>query len=143
MLGHLRSRRVIYTSSRFCCRPFSEPTQGLQKAKTWYQFVRGVVLGDGRHTRLWQDVWVGDCNLKTCFPKLYNISIDQQISVEEANSGGWNLRFRRSLAAVEAGEWSQLRTSLVGRRFRDRVTRWSGNWRPKDLILPDRYIASW
>ena len=37
--------------------------QCLQKTGSWYQFGRGVILGDGRHTKLWLDVWAGDSSL--------------------------------------------------------------------------------
>jgi len=44
--------------------------------------IRGVV-GDGRGTYFWHDTWVGEIPLKNKFPRLFDLSVDKECSVEK------------------------------------------------------------
>ncbi|XP_068487096.1 uncharacterized protein [Phaseolus vulgaris] len=78
----------------------------------WFQAEMGWRLGHSDRVKFWDDVWVGNTNLKSEFPKLYSLSCNQSQTVEEV--GGWegdvwrwNLRWRRA-------EWeSVLETDLT------------------------------
>ena len=43
----------------------------------WFQAGMGWKLGRGNKARFWEDVWVGNTNLKTLFPRLYSLSYNQ------------------------------------------------------------------
>ncbi|RLM55419.1 hypothetical protein C2845_PM10G10820 [Panicum miliaceum] len=70
-----------------------------------------MVVGDGRKTRFWQDVWSGGCSFMVKFPHLFKISSDQAISVAEAGNVEWRLQFRRNLGRIEL-EWATLQQEL-------------------------------
>jgi len=53
----------------------------------WFQQQLGWKLGRGDKIRFWEDVWVGNNNLKTLFPILFSISLNQEQRVEEV--GEW------------------------------------------------------
>jgi len=52
-------------------------------------FEKGVrwKVGVGDKIRLWEDWWVGQCNLREMYPGIYTISLDQGRNVGEV--GGW------------------------------------------------------
>jgi len=52
----------------------------------------GWKLGCGDKIKFWEDVWIGNCNLKTLFPRLYSLSLNQGQKVEEVGvweESGW------------------------------------------------------
>ena len=53
----------------------------------WFQGQVGWILGGGDKVRFWEDVWVGSSNLKTLFPRLYSLSLNQGQRVEEVGGG--------------------------------------------------------
>jgi len=56
----------------------------------------------GSQTSFWEDVWLGDCALKTQFLNLFNFSSDPYVSVADIlKDGTCNLKFRRSLIQPE------------------------------------------
>ena len=66
-----------------------------------FQAEMGWKLGCGDRVKFWEDVWVGNTNLKSVFPRLYSLSCNLSQTVEEV--GGWegdvwqwNLRWRRA-----------------------------------------------
>jgi len=80
----------------------------------WFQAEMGWRLGCSDRVKFWEDVWVGNTNLKSLFPRLHTISCNQSQKVEEL--GGWegdvwrwNLRWRQVIF-----EWeSVLETDLA------------------------------
>ena len=76
------------------------------------------------------DVWVGNTNLKSAFPRLYTISCNQSQTVEEVvmwegDVWRWNLRWRRARF-----EWeSVMETDLVSYISRAVITRQERNTR--------------
>lgn len=50
-------------------------------------FVRKRV-GNGAQTSFGHDIWLGDTNLKTCYPRLFSISIEPNTSI--ASMGFWD-----------------------------------------------------
>ena len=53
----------------------------------WFQTEIGWRLGCGDKAKFWEDVWVGNTNLKTVFPRLFSISNNQEHKVAEV--GMW------------------------------------------------------
>ena len=53
----------------------------------WFQEEIGWKLGGGDKARFWEDVWVGNTNLKTLIPILYSMLLNQGQKVEEV--GVW------------------------------------------------------
>jgi hypothetical protein len=73
------------------------------------------IVGDGKKARFWQDVWLGDCALKICFPNLFAICNQKEWSVAKAlNNGSINLTFRRNFGEVQTQEWLDLSNMLQG-----------------------------
>jgi len=82
--------------------------QGLGKAREWYGRGTKWILGNGRKIRFWHDVWMGDCPLKTLFPRLFRISRNLDWSGADAKEVDWQLDFRRRLGNEEVAEWNDL-----------------------------------
>jgi len=66
----------------------------------WFQEEVGWKIGSGDKVRFWEDVPIGNANLKSLFPRLFSSSLNQGQKVEELGvweeSGWcWNLRWRR------------------------------------------------
>jgi len=53
----------------------------------WFQAEMSWRIGHGDKIKFWEDVWIGNTNLKSEFPRLYSISCNQTQTVEEV--GGW------------------------------------------------------
>jgi len=65
----------------------------------WFQEAVGWKVGSGDKARFWEDVWIRNVNLKTLFPRLYSVSLNQGQKVEEVGmwddaSWRWCLRWR-------------------------------------------------
>jgi hypothetical protein len=55
------------------------------------------VIGNGKKTFMWHDVWVGECLLKTQYPLLFSCCEQQDRTVAEVCGGHiWGLTFNRS-----------------------------------------------
>jgi len=52
----------------------------------WFQEELVWKLGGGDKARFWEDVWDGNTNLKTSFPRLYSLSLNQGQKVEEVGT---------------------------------------------------------
>ncbi|XP_068475067.1 uncharacterized protein [Phaseolus vulgaris] len=109
----------------------------------WFKEELRWKLGRGDKIRFWEDVWVGNTSLKTCFQRLYTLTANQEQKVEEA--GGWEcsewqwrLQWRR-----ERFEWeSEMERSLLERVSGSAVKRYVNEtqvWGEEEL---ERYTAS-
>ena len=66
------------------------------------------VVGDGKSTRFWHDVWVGNIPLKIRFPSLFWAAVNQDASVAdnyELDSHTWNINFKRSFSRNDMENW--------------------------------------
>ncbi|PUZ56611.1 hypothetical protein GQ55_5G339400 [Panicum hallii var. hallii] len=86
--------------------------RGLQEVKSWYERGRVCKANSGETVRFWEDVWLGDCTLKTSFPRLYQICRERQCSVADVWGRGWLPDFRRNLGSEELVEWTELTAQL-------------------------------
>ena len=72
--------------------------------KGWEDFFlrTSIRIGNGRRTRFWWDIWVGDSKLKYLFPMLFGIATHNYAAVvnlwgrQGGGSGCWEVHFRRS-----------------------------------------------
>lgn len=81
----------------------------------WFEDNIRRVVGDGRDALFWHDIWVGDIPLKIKFPRLFELSVDKEWSVTEANEV-WDGVWRRRLFAWEeesVREWYALLHNTV------------------------------
>ena len=67
----------------------------------WFQEQVGWKVGRGDKVRFWEDVWAGNSNLKTLYPRLFSLSLNQGQKVEEVGVWDdlvwrWSLTWRRS-----------------------------------------------
>ncbi|XP_028069533.1 uncharacterized protein LOC114272061 [Camellia sinensis] len=82
-------------------------------------FKQNIVMdiGDGRRTKFWIDIWVGNTCLKDEFPRLFSMSLDKTETVAGVRSRGigiqeWRLNFRRVLFQWEVKELGRLNLFL-------------------------------
>jgi len=66
----------------------------------WFKKEVGWKLGKGDKARFWVDVWTGNANLKTLFPRLFSLSLNKgqkvgEVGVWEESVWQWKLRWRR------------------------------------------------
>jgi hypothetical protein len=76
-----------------------------------YRAITTVILGDGKNTSFWHDVWDGDDSMADRFPELYSHCRTQEMTVRQATEGGLqnSLVTRRSAAAtMQLSQLSQI-----------------------------------
>ncbi|XP_028069140.1 uncharacterized protein LOC114271723 [Camellia sinensis] len=76
-----------------------------------------IIIGDGRLTKFWLDLWVGNDCLKNLFPRLFSMSIDkgESMALVKSRSNGneeCDLAFRRVLFQWELEELRRLKELL-------------------------------
>jgi hypothetical protein len=69
-------------------------------------------VGNGELTNLWDNVWVTSAPLRACFPKIYGIYIDVNISVAQGAEMDWQFLLRRQLGPAEREECDELQELL-------------------------------
>jgi hypothetical protein len=67
----------------------------LLKVKHLYTQGRVMVVGNGNSTDFWSDAWCGSVPFCEKFPQLFDICLQQQMTVAVAAASGWQFRFRR------------------------------------------------
>jgi len=68
--------------------------------RLWPSFASNISfkIGDGVKTDFWNEIWIGDRDLKTLFPDLFILSLQQMATVAQVwTPQGWDLIFRRAL----------------------------------------------
>ena len=76
-------------------------------------------IGVGDKIRFWEDSWVNNNSLKSIYPRLYALSVDQGLKVKEVGSWVdsvwiWNLRWRRPGFEWEVALQEELSRTLAG-----------------------------
>jgi hypothetical protein len=49
----------------------------------WFDVNIRRVVGVGRHTLFWHENWVGEIPLRVKFPRLFDLAVSKECSVEE------------------------------------------------------------
>ena len=73
---------------------------GEDRGDDWFNKEIGWKLGCGDKVKFWEDIWIGNSNLKSMYPRLFSLSLNQGQKVEEAGVWigtvwQWCLRWRR------------------------------------------------
>jgi hypothetical protein len=89
---YMRHGGVFYTKKKPGDSPLSTDMLHVKKI---YLCGRRMKVGDGRDTSFWCDSWCDQIPLKDRFPGIYDICIEQNVSVAEAADMHWNFSFRR------------------------------------------------
>ncbi|GJZ16869.1 hypothetical protein Tco_0552992 [Tanacetum coccineum] len=84
-------------------------------------------VGNGIDTSFWEEIWRGDMNFKTKFPKVYALESDKKITVaSKMNHNDVGLSLRRALRdGVEMEQFNNLNVFLAGTMLSDSNDRWS------------------
>jgi len=66
-----------------------------QQEEGWFGKATWWKVGDGSRVKLWEDVWLQSSSLKSMFPRLYSLSLDQGKTVGEVGTweeGRWRFQ---------------------------------------------------
>lgn len=93
------------------------PWKGILQMYPTFKRGLAMMVGDGRQTTFWGDVWNREHSLKQDFPDLFNLVVDPEVRVADSYSihGGevvWALVFRRALFNWEILRMIQLLARL-------------------------------
>jgi hypothetical protein len=85
----------------------------------WFSGAVGLRVGNGKSTKFWTDVWLGDQPFCAIFSRLYNISTQKMASVFEMGSWfngqwRWDLHWRRNFFEWEEDLYRQLDVIITG-----------------------------
>jgi hypothetical protein len=87
---YLRDGGVFYTRKR----PGDSPLWTyMMQVKHIYLRGRRMQVGNGRNTSFWGDVWCDQSPLKDRFPEIYDICIEQSVTVADAAAMNWSFFF--------------------------------------------------
>jgi hypothetical protein len=88
----------------------------LHKIKEYFKLGARFTLGSGTRIKFWTDWWIGDGLLSMCFPRLFQIALEQpDASINQLfRSGRWVIRFRRNLSDEDARLCEALSQELEG-----------------------------
>ena len=56
----------------------------------WFEENIRRVVGNGRDTLFWYDRWLGDVSLRVKFPRLFDLAVEKESSVEDMWRRGWD-----------------------------------------------------
>ncbi|XP_068466007.1 uncharacterized protein [Phaseolus vulgaris] len=92
--------------------------------KGWFQEELGWEIGCGDKAKFWEDVWIGSVDLKSLFPRLYSLSLNQgktvgEMGVWDGTEWRWDLRWRRGRFEWESPLERDLITILSGASLRE------------------------
>jgi hypothetical protein len=106
---------------------------GMNQNNVWFSQQVVKVMGNGEHTRFWEDRWVGVASLSELFPRLFSISMQKEVSVARMRNqnglGSWDLIWRRRLFEWENNLLQDLLILINSRLVSNAVDRWG--WRPE------------
>jgi len=57
----------------------------------WFKDNVRRVVGGGKDTLFWHDTWVGDISFKSKFPRLFDLSVYKESTVDEMARLGWHV----------------------------------------------------
>nr|GEX37007.1 RNA-directed DNA polymerase, eukaryota, reverse transcriptase zinc-binding domain protein [Tanacetum cinerariifolium] len=85
-----------------------------------------IQVGNGLNTKFWEDVWMGNKNFKTSFPRIYALESDKNLTVADKmahNDTAFALR-RQPRDGVEMEQFMALSIVIEDVLLHDMVDRW-------------------
>jgi hypothetical protein len=107
----LLRKKYLGEKGFFSCtyRGGSQFWKGLHEVKSSCQRGLKHAVNDGKKTRFWHDVWLGECPLRISFSNFFEMYHQQNCSVHQAlGTGEVDLTFRRNFGGMEEIEWEGL-----------------------------------
>nr|GFC08040.1 hypothetical protein [Tanacetum cinerariifolium] len=88
-------------------------------------------IGNGLNTKFWEDVWIGNKNFKTSFPRIYALESDKNLTVADKMAHN-----DTSLSLQEMEQFRALSVVIEGVLLHDMVDRWK--WTLKGVELSEQ-----
>jgi len=116
---------------------------GEESSMGWFHKEIKWKIGVGDKIRFWEDSWVNNNSLKSIYPRLYALSVDQGLKVKEVGSWVdsvwiWNLRWRRPGFEWEVALQEELSRTLAGFKL-DREMKDCMTWKGEDFSVKSAY----
>ncbi|XP_024636145.1 uncharacterized protein [Medicago truncatula] len=82
------------------------------RRESWFSNNVCRLMGDGKNTNFWEDVWIGGVSLKESFSRLFELSVEKGVSVFDMFHLGWGenseaWKWRRRLFVWEEEKTTQ------------------------------------
>ncbi|GJZ18944.1 RNA-directed DNA polymerase, eukaryota [Tanacetum coccineum] len=101
-----------------------------------------IRVGNGLRTQFWNEVWIGDTQLRVMFPRIYALEINKACTVEDKLQFSVTSSLRRSVrGGVESSQLALLQTYIEGTLLSNMEDRWvwdlngEGVFRVKDVRI--------
>ena len=122
---YLQGKTLAQTEPKSTDSPF---WKGIMAVKHEF-FQRGkFMVGNGLHTRFWEDVWLGDKSLADQYPSLFNIVCHKNVLVSTVLSNNpLNIEFRRTLTGRNWDSWKKLVEKLMSISLSNEVDKFKWN----------------
>ena len=103
------------TSAQVQPKPLDSPLwKGIMAVKNEFLARGHFEVGNGRGTRFWEDVWLGNTTLAARFPSLFSIVRHKNVLVAQVlENNPLNIEFRRVLTGQRWVSWLQLVEELM------------------------------
>ncbi|GJW41103.1 hypothetical protein Tco_0066948 [Tanacetum coccineum] len=102
-----------------------------------------IRVGNGLRTQFWNEVWIGDTQLRVMFPRIYALEINKDCTVADKLQFSVTSSLRRSIrGGVESSQLALLQTYIEGTLLSNMEDRWvwdlNGEVCPSfsDLLFP-------
>ncbi|GJX27098.1 hypothetical protein Tco_0233394 [Tanacetum coccineum] len=84
-----------------------------------------IRVGNGLRTQFWNEVWIGDTQLRVMFPRIYALEINKECTVAEKLQLSVTSSLRRSVrGGVESSQLALLQTYIEGTLLSNMEDRW-------------------
>ncbi|GJR19676.1 RNA-directed DNA polymerase, eukaryota [Tanacetum coccineum] len=101
-----------------------------------------IRMGNGLRTQFWNEVWIGDTQLRVMFPRIYALEINKDCTVADKLQFSVTSSLRRSVrGGVESSQLALLQTYIEGTLLSNMEDRWvwdlngEGVFRVKDVRI--------
>ncbi|GJU51297.1 hypothetical protein Tco_1220852 [Tanacetum coccineum] len=101
-----------------------------------------IRVGNGLRTQFWNEVWIGDTQLRVMFPRIYALEINKDCTVTDKLQFSVTSSLRRSVrGGVESSQLALLQTYIEGTLLSNMEDRWvwdlngEGVFRVKDVRI--------
>ncbi|GKV38790.1 hypothetical protein SLEP1_g46663 [Rubroshorea leprosula] len=89
----------------------------------WFKEGVGKIVGEGKETLFWHEVWAGDMPLKEKFNRLFRLSREKDVCIADMGEWRngeltWNWKWRRSLFTWETDMLQDLLSTVQGTKLK-------------------------